>query len=77
MNGQVMDKRTNCQETFKKWGVQHFLMRFPSLNLIKMFKAKIRDFNAQNNEGMTPLHLFCKNVLSGNLLDTKSLKLPK
>jgi len=49
-------------------------MRFPSLKLIKFFRDKIRDFNAQNNDGMTPLHLFCKNVLDGNLLDAKYIK---
>lgn len=51
-------------------------MRFPSLKLIKFFKNKIRDFNAQNNDGMTPLHLFCKNMFDGNLLDAQLTKIP-
>ena len=46
MNGQVIDKRTDCSESYRRWGIQHFLMRFPSLKLIKFFKNKIRDFNA-------------------------------
>ena len=75
-NGLVTDKRNNVQESYKKWGIQHFLMRFPSLKMIKFFKDKIRDFNVQNNDGMTPLHIFCKNMLNGNLLDTKYIKVP-
>jgi hypothetical protein len=46
VNGQVIDKRTDFTESYRKWGIQHFLMRFPSLKLIKFFKNKIRDFNA-------------------------------
>lgn len=68
INGQVIDKRAETSEKYKKWGVQHFLMMFPSLKLIEFFKSKIRDFNAQNNENRTPLHLFCINVVRGNLL---------
>ena len=74
VNGQVIDKRTDVIESFKKWGIQHFLMRFPSLRLIKFFKNKIRDFNAENNHGMTPLHLFCKHILDGNLLEATHIK---
>ena len=77
VNGQVIDKRTDASESFRKWGIQHFLMKFPSLNLIKFFKNKIRDFNAENNNGMTPLHLFCKHILDGNLLQAKNIKIPE
>ena len=45
-------------------------MKFPSLKLVKYFKSKIRDFNYPNNQLMTPLHLFCKNIKKGNLLET-------
>ena len=62
-------------EENKKWGIQHFLMKFPSLKLVSYFKNKIRDFNATNAQLMTPLHLFCKYIKKGNLLDTK-LPLP-
>ena len=72
VNRQVTDKKVNSYENFQKWGIQHFLMKFPSLKLIEFFinnKHKIRYFhNAQNNLGMTPLHLFCKNISCGNLL---------
>jgi ankyrin repeat protein len=57
-------------ELYRKWGIQHFLMKFPSLKLIKFFKSKIRDFNSQNNQLMSPLHLFCKYIKRGNLLET-------
>jgi ankyrin repeat protein len=77
VNAQVVDKRTDYTESYRKWGIQHFLMRFPSLKLIKFFKNKIRDFNAENNNGMTPLHLFCKNITDGNLLNTKYIKISK
>jgi ankyrin repeat protein len=47
-------------ENYKKWGIQHFLMKFPSLNLLKIFMRWIdTNFNLQNSEGRTPLHLFC------------------
>jgi ankyrin repeat protein len=75
VNGQVVDKRTDFAESFRKWGIQHFLMRFPSLKLVRFFKNKIRDFNAENNNGMTPLHLFCRNIKDGNLLNATTLKL--
>lgn len=52
-------------------------MRFPSLKLIKFFKNKIRDFNAENNYGMTPLHLFCKNIVDGNLFKAQCIKVSK
>lgn len=45
-------------------------MSFPSLRLVKFFKGKIRDFNAQNNYGMTPLHLFSSKTKDPNLLGT-------
>lgn len=45
-------------------------MKFPSLRLVKFFKSKIRDFNSQNNQLMTPLHLFCKYIKGGSLLET-------
>jgi hypothetical protein len=75
INGQVTDKKNDLTDGHRKWGAQHFIMKFPSLKLIKFFKQKIRDFNAQNNQNMTPLHLFCKNVKKGNLLET-SINLP-
>ena len=75
INGQVVDKRTDCSDSYQSWGIQHFLMKFPSLRMIKFFKNKIRDFNAQNNNGMTPLHLFCKNMKDGNLLNIKHMKI--
>jgi ankyrin repeat protein len=50
-------------------------MQFPSLKLIKFFKPKMRDFNSQNNNGMTPLHLFCKNIKRGNILEA-NIQLP-
>jgi hypothetical protein len=68
VNAQVADRKNEMSEQFKKWGIQHFLMKFPSLKLIKFFKSKIRDFNYPNNQLMTPLHLFCKNIKKGNLL---------
>lgn len=35
-------------------------MRFPSLVLLKTFMKWIdKNFNMQNSEGRTPLHLFC------------------
>lgn len=47
-------------ENYKKWGIQHFLMRFPSLVLMKTFMKWIdKNFNMQNSQGRTPLHLFC------------------
>ena len=45
------------------WGVQHFLMKFPSVVLLKFFKStiKFRDFNAVTTVlKQTPLHLFCQ-----------------
>ena len=47
------------------------------MKLIKFFKNKIRDFNAENNLGLTPLHLCCKNITDGNLLNTKFVKTSK
>lgn len=44
-------------------------MKFPSLKLIKYFKQKIRDFNSTNHQLMTPLHLFCKNMTTPNILE--------
>lgn len=67
-NVQVVDKRKDDdQESLKKWGIQHFLMKFPSLKLLSLFRRKIRDFNSQNNSGMTALHLFCSLIRKGNL----------
>lgn len=71
INAQVASKTNNVSEEHKKWGIQHFLMKFPSLKLVSYFKNKIRDFNATNSQLMTPLHLFCKYIKKGNLLDTK------
>lgn len=79
VNRQVTDKKSDNNENFQKWGVQHFLMKFPSLKLIDFFinnKHKIRYFSAQNNIGMTPLHLFCKHINCGNLLETEEFELP-
>ena len=55
--------------------MQHFIMRFPSLKLVRYFKSKVRDFNAANAQLMTPLHLFCRLTRRGPLLDTR-LPLP-
>lgn len=67
-NVQVVDKRKDDDgESYKKWGIQHFLMKFPSLKLLSLFRRKIRDFNSQNNLGMTALHLFCSWIKKGNL----------
>ena len=66
----VQDKRKPDEgESYKKWGILHFIMRFPSLVLLDLFKnkIKIRDFNAQNNNGMTPLHLCCQWIRHGCL----------
>lgn len=71
MNAHVVDRKNAGSEQNKKWGIQHFLMKFPSLKLVSYFKAKIRDFNAPNSQLMTPLHLFCKNMTKGNLIDTR------
>ena len=75
INNQVVSKRSNVPDTYKKWGIQHFLMGFPSLKLVKFFKSKIRDFNAMNNLNRTPLHLFCINCKKGNLFDAKNCNL--
>jgi hypothetical protein len=69
INNQIFNKRSNISDTYKKWGIQHLIMSFPSLKLIKYFKNKIRDFNALNNQNQTPLHLFCINNVKGNLFD--------
>lgn len=71
INSQVINKRVNVPDTYKKWGIQHFIMGFPSLKLIKFFKPKIRDFNAMNNLNRTPLHLFCINTRKGNILEVE------
>jgi hypothetical protein len=71
INNHVINKRANIADTYKKWGIQHFLMGFPSLKLIKFFKSKIRDFNAMNNLNRTPLHLFCINCKKGNILEAE------
>ena len=75
VNALVIDKKNETSELYRKWGVAHFLMRFPSLKLVKYFKSKVRDFNNPNAQQMTPLHLFCKNVSKGNLLDA-NISLP-
>ena len=62
-------KKEEEEESFKRWGILHFLMRFPSLILLNLFKNKIRNFNSQNNDKMTPLHLFCQWVKQGCLLE--------
>lgn len=72
-NVQVVEKRKDedASENLKKWGIQHFLMRFPSLKLLSLFRRKIRDFNSQNNSGMTALHLFCSWIKKGNLFEAE------
>lgn len=75
INNQVISKRSNVPDAYKKWGIQHFIMGFPSLKLTKFFKSKIRDFNALNNVNRTPLHLFCLNFTKGNLFDTQNCTL--
>lgn len=61
-------------ENYKKWGIQHFLMKFPSLNLLKIFMKWIdTNFNLQNSEGRTPLHLFCLWNNEGSLFNNYSL----
>lgn len=67
VNNQVVNKKLNSQDIYKKWGIQHFIMSFPTLKLIKFFKNKIRDFNAMNNLNQTSLHLFCMNNKKGNI----------
>jgi hypothetical protein len=70
-NVQVLEKRKDDEtESFKKWGIQHFLMRLPSLKILSLFRRRIRDFNSQNSSGMTALHLFCSWVKKGNLLES-------
>ena len=71
VNAQVADRKTLLSEKYKKWGIPHFLMTFPSLKLLKFFKGKIRDFNTPNAQLMTPLHLFCLNIKQPNLLNPK------
>ena len=70
VNNQVINKRANAPDTYKKWGIQHFIMTFPSLKIIKFFKSKIRDLNAVNGSNKTPLHLFCINNRIGNLFES-------
>ncbi len=71
INAMVVDRRNELSEKYRRWGIQHFIMRFPSLKVVKFFKTKIRDFNATNTELMTPLHLFTKYITKGYLIDTK------
>ena len=68
-NVQVVERRKDDDnsENLTKWGIQHFIMKFPSLKLLTLFRRKIRDFNSQNNSGMTALHLFCSWIKKGNL----------
>lgn len=64
----------NENENYKKWGIQHFLMRFPSLVLLKNFMKWIdKFFNSQNSEGRTPLHLFCMWNREGSLFNTEEV----
>jgi|JI6StandDraft_1071083.scaffolds.fasta_scaffold136968_3 ankyrin repeat protein len=72
INAQVADRRNEVSEKYKKWGIQHFLMKFPSLKLVRYFRSKVRDFNSSNSHLMTPLHLFCQHIRKGNLMDTKA-----
>lgn len=76
INAQVIDKKNEASDQYKKWGIQHFLMKFPSLKLVKFFKSRIRDFNSANAQLMTPLHIFCKNIKKGGLIETRQT-LPK
>jgi len=77
-NVQVVERRKEDDngENLKKWGIQHFIMRFPSLKLLSLFRRKIRDFNSQNNSGMTALHLFCSWIKKGNLFGAE-VELPE
>lgn len=64
-------------ENYKKWGIQHFLMRFPSPNLLRIFMKWIdTNFNLQNSEGRTPLHLFCMWNSEGNIFNQPQDGLP-
>lgn len=65
----MADRRNEVSEQYKKWGIPHLIMQFPSLKILKYFKLKVRDFNSSNAHLMTPLHLFCKNIGKGNLMD--------
>jgi len=67
INNQVANKRGSLPDGYKKWGIQHLIMGFPSLKIFKFFKSKIKDFNAMNGLNRTPLHLFCLNNKLGNL----------
>jgi hypothetical protein len=45
-------------------------MRFPSPNLLRIFMRWIdTNFNLQNSEGRTPLHLFCMWNSEGNIFN--------
>jgi len=46
-------------------------MKFPSIKILKFLKNRVKDFNTQNNQLMTPLHIFCLQIKKGNLLNTK------
>ena len=72
----MADRKSPLSEQYKKWGIQHFIMEFPSLKLLKYFKNKIRDFNAVTAEMMTPLHIFCKNMKKDTLIDSR-LNIPE
>lgn len=64
-------------ENYKKWGIQHFLMRFPSPNLLRIFMKWIdTNFNLQNSEGRTPLHLFCMWNSEGSIFNQPDDGLP-
>ena len=76
INSQVADRKSPLSEQYKKWGIQHFIMEFPSLKLLRYFKNKIRDFNAVTAEMMTPLHIFCKNMKKDTLIDSR-LNIPE
>lgn len=70
INIHVCDKKHITSERYRKWGIQHFLMTFPSLKLLKYFKNKLKDFAGVTHNLMTPLHLFCKNIKKGPILNT-------
>lgn len=42
VNAQVSDKKNGVSDEYKRWGIAHFLMKFPSLKLISYFKKKLR-----------------------------------
>lgn len=67
------EDKTKDEEDYSLWGIQHFLMKFPSLVLLDFFKnkIKIRDFNAPTAKKVTPLHLFCQWNKGGCLFDAE------